>query len=289
MQQFLSRTSIVAICIALSACGGGGGDDSGSVTTPAVPGTNGLDYGNAGQRLSDAEGITITGDAAQLQDGTVAQSPGTITLDAGFFSGARHGTVTIFGEQVTITDGAGTLPSTGQDVNLFFDSSRSGTYAATLQVATYGASQPDAIDGEIGYVFGFETNPAEINAVTGALEYTGEFLAGGLLNGTTEAEYEGAVTFIADFDDNDVTGRLVGQIDSATSVNLDLSNGALAGNGFTGGLTCDAGCNGSAGNVVGTFYGPSAAELGGTLALDFENFVGAGTFILTDPTQPTPP
>lgn len=287
MQQYLPRTSIVAICIALSACGGGGGDDSGGGTTPAVPGTNGLDYGNAGQRLSDAEGIAITGDAAQLQNGIVSQSPGTITLDAGFFQGARDGTVTIFGEQVTISDGAGTLPSTSQDVNLFFDSSRSGTYAATLQVVTYGAAQPGAIDGEIGYVFGFETNPAEMNAVTGSLEYTGEFLAGGLLNGTTEAEYEGAATFTVDFGNNTVAGTLEGQIDSATWVNLDLLDGALAGNGFTGGLTCDVGCtDDSAGNVVGTFYGPSAAELGGTLVLDFGNFEGAGTFVLTDPTQP---
>lgn len=287
MQAVIIRTSAVAVILGLAACGGAGG--AGSVT----PGTNGLDYGANGQNLSQAEGATITADGAQVRDGTVTRGPGTITLDSGWFSGnlnetiTLNGTVTIFGEPVSISGGAGTLPSTGQQVQVIFDGSRSGTYSATIQVVTYDAPDPGAIDGEVGYVIGFETNPSQVNALSGSLKYTGEFVAGGVLDGTTEAEYDGAITFTVDFSSDRVTGSLDGEIDSSTPVDLTLAVGtSINGNGFSGALNCGAGCSSSSSQVDATFYGPNAAELGGVLALDFNNFDGVGTFILTDPTQP---
>ena len=287
MNAVIIRSSAIAVMFGLAACGGAGGDGGGGGGGGvSPPSTNGLPYAS-NQNLSQAEGVQITADGAQVQDGAVTRGPGTITLDSGWFSGNLNGTVTIFGETVTITGGAGTLVSTGQEVQVIFDGNRSGTYAATIQVVTYGAPQAGAIDGEVGYVIGFETSPSQVDARSGSLKYTGEFVAGGVLNGTTEAEYDGAITFTVNFSSNLVTGSLDGDLNSTTPVDLTLASGTpINGNGFSGALNCIAGCSGGAGQVDATFYGPNAAELGGVLLLDFNNFDGAGTFILTNPTQP---
>ena len=285
MQAVFTKSSAIAVLFGLAACGGGDDIDGGGGGV-SPPSTNGLPYATT-QNLSQAEGVQITADGAQVQDGTVTRGPGTITLDSGWFSGTLDGTVTIFGEQVTISGGAGTLVSTGQEVRVIFDENRSGNHAATIQVITYDAPQAGAIDGEVGYVLGFETSPSQVDARSGSLVYAGDFVAGGVLNGTTEAEYEGAVTFTVNFNNNNVTGSLDGDINGGTAVDLTLAGGtSLNGNGFSGALNCGAGCTSSSSQVDATFYGPNAAELGGVLALDFNNFDGAGTFILTNPTQP---
>lgn len=125
MQAHLSPTAAVVALFSLAACGGGGGGIDGPVT----PGTNGLDYGAVGQQLVDAEGVAITGRTSSFQSGEDASiSTGTITLDAGFISAGlnstlQDGSVEVFGEMVTITNGRGDL-ETGE-VRITYDPDRS--------------------------------------------------------------------------------------------------------------------------------------------------------------------
>lgn len=282
MTSRLNKSLVLMALLATTACGGGGGDDPVITPTPGLA-PNGLDYGAIGQALEDAEGTEMTLASADFTAGSGAQvsQGGSVTLNTGFVGGALNGTVQIFGETVQISGGTGTLPSNGQEVTVVYDPDRSGTYAGAVELISYGSDQAgvlNAVDGETHYVFGFETDPAYITP--GSANYSGGFLANGLNNGV-EAEYEGAITFAVNFGGNNVTGAIDGTIANTTDVDLTLGNTSVVGSGFNGALTCDAGCSGGAGTVDATFYGPNAEELGGVLALDFGNFEGAGTFIIT--------
>ena len=274
----------------LAACGGGG---EGQVVPPVVNEENGLSYGAEGQSLQDAEETEVSMDAASFQAGgsaTIARS--TILLDANFFAGETSdldGTINIFGQEVTITNGAGTLP-TGENVVLTFESVRAGTYAAALEATI---SSIGKINGEAAYVFGFETNPDVIAArVTGGLIYAGDFQAFGSVNGVanTQTEYEGGITVTVDFSGSgnaDVV--LEGTLNGSASADLTGNGIEISGNSFTGNLACTAGCSGSGSSTIdATFYGPDADELGGVIgvgiAVGGETFDGVGTFVLTNPT-----
>lgn len=276
--------------VALTACGGGGGDGGGG-GGGATPGTNGLNFGAAGQQLSDAEGTAVTMNAASLQvGGTPSISSATITVDSGFFNGATtdlDGTIQIFGETVTITNGVGAL-ATGEDVRLTYEPNRSGTYAAAVD-ATVSNATGGTLNGESAYVFGFETNPDAIAArTTGSLTYTGDFQATlSADQANTQTEYEGGITVVVDFVGDDADFTLDGVLAGATDVDLTATGLDIAGNGIAGGLNCTLGCSGGAGSsdVDATFYGPDADELGGVLTVDIEvdgnDFDGVGTFIIS--------
>lgn len=292
MQAVMIRSSAVAVLFCLAACGGAGDDAGGGGGGPTMPGTNGLDYGAVGQSLSDAEGVAITGQKASFQVGSNAQiDGGTITLDAGFIAalsdGARDGTLEIFGLTVDIENGVRTL-GTGEEVRITFDQ-RSGTYAGVLDV-TVGGTNPGDINGAGSYVFGFETNPAQVDARNGSLVYSGEFVVVGSLNNSldTGTEYEGAMSVTVNFDGGGTAGVSInGRLNDAANATLS-GNLGLNGNGFAGGLNCSAGCDDSGGSSVdATFYGPNAIELGGVVAVDItvggDTYDGAGTFILTSP------
>lgn len=294
MQAFFIRSSAFAVMCALAACGGGGGDGGGS-GGGEPPVRNGLPYGAEGQALSDAEGVAITAQKASFQAGSVsAIDRGTITLDAGFVAAlsdaARSGTVEIFGQTVTITNGVGDLV-TGEEVRITFDTSpgRIGTYAGILDINVSGPDAGD-INGEGTYVFGFETDPAQVDARTGSLLYSGEFLAQGSLANSvdTSTEYQGAIDVAVNFAGiGSANVTLNGTVAAADPATLTGTLG-LSGNGFAGGLGCTAGCPAAGGSTIdATFYGPDAIELGGVIAVDItvngKTYDGVGSFILTDP------
>ena len=297
MQAVIIRSSAIAVMFGLAACGGAGGDGGGGGGggTGGGPGTNGLDYATATQTLSDAEGVQITGQKASFQVGSNAQiNSGTITLDPGFLAalsdGARDGTLEIFELTVDIENGVGTLPGPGgEEVRITYNPNRSETYAGILDI-TVGGDDAGDINGAGTYVFGFETNPSQVDARSGSLIYSGDFVALGSLDGNvdTSTEYEGAMTVTVNFNGAGTAGVAInGRLNDADDATLSGSLG-LSGNGFSGGLTCSAGCNNGGGSSVdATFYGPNAIELGGVVAVDItvggHTYDGVGTFILTPP------
>ncbi len=300
-----TKPLMLITAISLTACGGSGGDRTTNNPARPIPGTNGLDYGFPGQQISDAEGNEVSQNAAGFEGTTASIAPNSITLANGFTSNSTNtgsGTVQIFGQTVTITNGVGTLAN-GQTVNINFDPSRSGTYAGAVEAVSYGSAQPGILspqDGETHAVFGFETNPTTIagfDAVTGNVTYQGGFQASGLVrdNGGAQigandgTEMEGTVEITANFLSDTASGTLDGTYNTGASdidVDLTMTNAAITGNGFAGTLTCTGPCSGTS-NLDATFYGPNADELGGVLALDVtqdsngEQYDGVGTFIIT--------
>ena len=288
MTPYFPKAMILTSLLTLAACGGGGGDGDGSGGggTP-VPGSNGLNYGMAGQQLEDAEGVAVSMSSASFQVGSGPDIGGaTITVNANFFDGGTQnldGTIQIFGQSVTITNGVGAL-STGEEVRLTYEPNRSGTYAAAVDATV---SSLNDINGEAAYVFGFETNPATVNARTaGVVTYSGDFQATGSVGGSAAlTEYEGGITVVVSFADDDADFTLDGTFNGTQNVDLGRNNVNFSGYSITTGLNCTSGCSGTGSSVDATFYGPNADELGGVLEIDINvNGVGAydgvGTFVI---------
>lgn len=282
------RFSFPAVFIFLAAC-----DSGSSNPADALGSSNGLAYATAGITLNDAEGATMslaTAGYAIAGGGTTKVTSGqTVRLDSGALSGALNGTIQVAGEQVTITNGAG-MTSGGDTVAVTYDAGRSGTYAGALEVRVEGAGS--ALASENVFVFGFETDPVNIALRnSGSLTYTGGFEGNGVL-GATETAYNGTITLTADFTGSgSVSGSLDGVLGGATDVDMSMPSAGISGNGFGGDLNCTMGCTndgGAEGTINGVFYGPDAEEVGGILVFDFEvgadSFIGAGNFVLTNPT-----
>ena len=284
--------AIAAVAV-LSACGGGGGDEGGGTPPPAPPSDNGLPYAADGQSLVGAEDTEVVAEGASFQVGSgPTLGAATIRVSSGFFAGAGatsslNGTITIFGETVTIENGVGTIPITGEEVRLIFESDRVGTYVAAVDVAVSDVTD-GMINGGGAYVFGYETSPATISTL-GTTEYRGSFQAYGSLNGSedTDTEYDGGILIIADFD-SDVDVTLDGDLDDVGSMVLRNGSIPISGNSFSGGLSCPAsGCDSTGSQISGTFYGPNAEEVGGVLSINAtvggQDYDGVGTFIIVSP------
>ena len=285
MEVLLKRSILLLALLGTAACGGGGDTPDPTPVTDPTETRNGLPYA-AGQVISDAEGLamTLTSASYQTASGATIESPRTVTLDAGFFSTDQlNGSITIFGEVVQITNGQGTLANTNT-VNVVYEPERSGDYVAAFEAVALDGNN---YVGEEGYIVGFETRPSAVAAQTGgSVVYTGDFVANGLA-ARSEAEYEGGVVFTVNFNDNTVAGTFDGGLNGGAGSggsDVDLAMGATSfsgNNNFNGSLTCADGCDGSAGTVDAAFYGPAADEIGGVIAVDFDGFEGAGTFIIS--------
>lgn len=139
-------------------------------------------------------------------------------------------------------------------------------------------------------MFGFETDPTNIDARSGSLIYSGEFIAQGSIDNSldTSTEFEGPITVTVDFAGVGSANVLIeGSLNNVSDADLtgDLD---LSGNGFSGGISCTSGCdNLGASQIDATFYGPNADELGGVIAVnitvDGAVYNGAGGFVIADP------
>ncbi len=278
MTTAVTKSMILIALLATTACGGGGEDP---VVTPD-PGPNGLSYGVVGQDLSDAEGTQMSLATAGYTTGSGAAvtQGGTVTLATNFLTGgpanlsALDATIEMFGETVTISSGSGTLAN-GNVVTLTYEPDRTGEYAGAISIANHTSG--GIYQGETAYVFGFESDPADMETI-GTVNYSDGFLAQGI-SGASEAEYEGTIAIAVNFAGT-ATGTLDGVVGGSTDMDMTLSGGTLSGNTITAGLDCSVGCSGD-GDLDATFYGPNADELGGVLAIDTNTFEGAGTFIIT--------
>lgn len=195
-------------------------------------------------------------------------------------------TVQVLGQTVTITNGAGLL-SSGEEVRLTYEPNRAGTYAGIIDV-TISGPDPSDISAEAAQVFGFETNPTTVSGrETASVIYTGDFQAVGTFGAAQGIEYDAIVTINVDFRntgnaDVDIDGRL-----SGNNVDFTATNLVLSGNGFSGALACDLGCNNAGGTRLdATFYGPNADEIGGVAAIDITvggtPYDGFGAFVIND-------
>ncbi len=209
-------------------------------------------------------------------------------MNANFFNGSSDGnlgpldgTIEIFGQNVTITDGSGNLTN-GEQVVLTYEPNRSGQYVAAIEVSVGSTT---GINGEGAYLIGFETSPSIIDDRSGSVTYNGGFQATGSLDGVnTQTEYEGGISVEVNFSSNDADFTLTGNFDGSSPVNLDGNGLPILGNGIAGGLNCTSGCSGTGSAVDATFYGPNAQELGGVLSIDIsvggDAYDGVGTFII---------
>lgn len=263
--------------LAMSACGSSSSDDDGTVVADADD-----------SELSDIEGTELSTSSASFEIGEAATTTeASITVDAGFFDGTLNGTIEIFGETVTITDGAGSL-TTGEEVRLTYETNRAGVYAAPIE-ATVSSSSASDLNGEVAFVVGTETAASVISAkTTGTVTYTGDFQATGSVDGAnSQTEYEGGMTVLVDFAGNDADFALDGTFDGTTDVDME-GTGDISGNEISGTLNCDTDtdCVDAGSSAVdATFYGPDAEELGGVLAIDIEvggsDYDGVGSFVIT--------
>ncbi|KJZ20039.1 transferrin-binding protein-like solute binding protein [Loktanella sp. S4079] len=257
-----TTASLLLILATVSACGGSGGEE---VTTPppSLPDIT-------GEEVSVTSATYRPGQGADIADGM------TITLDSGFLTGGPlDAELELFGETVTVTNGSGRM-SDGKDVAVIYEEDRAGQFVAPIEVTVFDAT--GGVFGETGLVVGTETPASDIPS--GTATYTGDFLAIGQIVGA-EAEYQGAISLDVDFSGN-VDGTLNGDVNDSTNVILSLDAASVSENGFSGDLICTSGCTTSASSLDATFYGPSAEEIGGVTALEFDQFEGVGTFIATD-------
>lgn len=292
MPLSLRKPLMLAAIFALAACGGGGGGDD--------DGGGGGGGGGGGPpvlgEINDTATISQSTRAANFQIGSgasIAQAV-SITLDAGFLT-RIDGSVRIFGETVSISNGRGTL--NGQDVRVEIDRSSAGAFAVPVSVVSYGPNLINPADpgGETGFVAGFETNASVLNARPdgGSVAYTGGFAALGVLQDggvSQNNELEGDIVVNVSFGASDtasvtIDGNSQNSIGGSTSVDLSLASAPISGNGFGGGLTCaGGGCDGTGSAIDATFYGPDAEEVGGVIAVNItrggDTFEGVGTFVI---------
>ena len=302
MTQRLLKPLLLTTLFAVSACGAGGGtsvDGSGG-SGGGGGGAGGDDGGGPGgpvlPTIDDSTSISQTTRIANFQIGD-AGTPGigenaSIQLDAGYLT-AISGTVELFGQSVSITNGRGTL--NGQEVRVEIDASSVGAFAVPVSVFSYGPNlaSPANPSGEAAFVVGQETAGSYLSAQpNGSVNYSGGFAVQGVLQigGCQElAELEGDITVNVSFGGADTaTATLDGAYDPASggprSVELGITNAPISENGFGGTLSCISGCSTNGSTIDATFYGPEAEEVGGVLAIDItrggEVYEGAGTFVI---------
>lgn len=293
----------------LAACGGGGATEEGGgiieFPPPATPQENGLPYGADGWTFADAEDtVIVAAGAAYESDGGTQTQLGELSFGMGFFADdptERDAVVTLFGEEVIITDGEGSLAN-GQNVRITFDPLLAGNHAGIAQVFSYAALESvaplDPVNGEAAYVFGFLTDPALINGrIAGSVRYSGDLTGIGAvsINGAptgdpTGTELDGAITINADFAANRVAGNIAAIYDAGTrnvGVNLSMDSTLFSGNTFAGTFDCSGRCASNT-DMDAAFYGPNGQEVAGVLSVDTSHeiagdeydFLGVGSFVI---------
>jgi len=177
-----------------------------------------------------------------------------------------------------------------------------GDVSGIVNAYVYESAENPSLSGEFDsdayFVVGFETDPAEIAALTGTATYVGEMFGygqvvdandGSLLD--SEVEIEGEITINADFADlgtvnGGFSAEMSGGFDNrfANSVEMDF-DADLDGNGYVANLNCSSGCSENASEIAGAFFGKDAIETTGVVAFDItetlEDQNAPGTFIET--------
>jgi hypothetical protein len=237
------------------------------------------------------EAFTITNGAAveagtAFPTGTFAASPtGTYTKTAnGFTLTMPSGRAATFAGSPPNQDFSApvTGSSTVAEVTL------TNGAASTLTYSTYGvwsefASANAGIPNIFGtLVAGVATTTAQM-PTTGTATYSGNIQGAGLTSSSAGLIRSGAVSLNANFASNTITGSVTGLVVNSianengppgTMNNINLTGGTISGAAFSGTAAAAAATGtplvnitGATGTFGGKFFGPAAAEAGGSLAL----------------------
>lgn len=266
----------------LAACGGGGGDDQPGLffgsTDPAAS-RSGLDYADGTQNLTDLEGQTHTVRVVRVVTnkvtGVVEQIISNETLTLTPSGDGEEFTITLDGETLTFVDEVaeradGTFLTQS-------DPSDSPSLNHAILYELFASPEDGGPEDELtqaNFVTGFETSPDAAALTTGTVFYEGEFDGGGN-SGSQGNEFEGDFILVADFGTSTISGDVtLTSFDTAfgrSTVEFDLAQTAITGNGFAGDLTltsCSIGTCTSDAEIGGVFYGPNAEEVAGLIFVD---------------------
>jgi len=298
--KFLKKAATLTIIgLSSAACSNGGGDDAPERnlglffgSTDPEQARNGFDYADADTELSDLEGQTFT---VRVVRATVDEETGEVrqetTDEIVEFQDSENLTITLDGEVLNIVDGE--APADDGDVFILREA---GTGSA-VRAFVLEKEEPDPFGdfgvgiGSSGFLIGAETNPEQIDALSGSVNYS-NFLFINPVAGRQE-ELVAFVSLDADFGSSTISGDVEFENDvTGPLFDLELAPTAIIGNGFAGDLTCSTANCTSDSKIGGVFFGNNGAEIGGLIDLDVTttdsigfttNLIGSGAFVATEP------
>lgn len=297
MNRLQIRTSVTAItCVMLSSCGGGGsGGGVNSTPPPAAFSSFANVQAGASTTVSGStrEGsVTIDGTGAILQSGVATPSEGTGSVTFSVNASRQITSLSISGAQSNVSFDAnnsradplylngvavGTVAynSTGSNQAVYAD-----PYALGFNYQTFGVWGTGLVPGSTGKYGAISVGAKTGNSsvpTTGQATYRG--YAGGIFTDGSVYRYAADATFNVNFANRTVDFSTSNQTLSSVATNntfstqvgqisgtMSYSSGSptFSGNLTATGLTPSRNLSGSG---SGTFYGPSANELGGTFFL----------------------
>jgi hypothetical protein len=298
----LSFPGLCAIALLAGCSGGGSGIQNPDPvfipqnffgTTSAAASRNGLVFADGTQTYEDVAGQTLSVKVARhLTDYSTGEtrlviSDETVTFDPRDFGGARYMTITI-GDETLAFEAELATDSNGRTWRVYRPFN--GTYSTVADFWSYSAggreSEPGALDTEAVFVYGFETSPDVVAALSSNVTYTGDWFGRGAIIDETGAllssreRGDGTITLYADFAADTLGGNVTGSFTDFGDVDGVIAQTGILGNGFVGDLSltaCGSGetCS-SASQVSGVFFGPNAEELSGFIGFDVTRIDGDG-------------
>ncbi|MDX8353130.1 transferrin-binding protein-like solute binding protein [Cognatiyoonia sp. IB215182] len=298
MQFFKKIGTIAVIGLSFAACSSGdGGDDLPERdlglffgSTDPQQARNGVDYADATTELSDLEGQTFTVRVVRVtEDEETGEVRQETTDEIVNFQDEENLTITLDVATLNIVDGE----APADDGDVFTLRRREGS---SVQGFVLEKRDPDAITINIGtssFLIGAETNPDQIDALTGSVTYTAPLQINPVVGNRNSLR--GDVTLEANFASSTVSGDVtLAQVGTGVEVGLDLAPAAITGNGFAGDLTIgtcsEASCT-SDSEIGGVFFGNNGAEIGGLINLDVTisdadgtttDLIGTDAFVATE-------
>ena len=296
------RISVLPALLFTAACGSSGsGSDTPDVsqqpslffgTRAGEPAANGLDFAGDSSILRDVDGagpirvkvVRALTDWDSGQTRLVISDEILEVDDSDIAEGDPNFTITLDGETLQFVDGNG--PSNANGGNWRSRMNSAGLASGSASIFDYILEADPSLTGEFDteafFVFGFETDPAEIAALTGDVMYSGEFAGSGQLlrsDGTVfigEVKTEGDINLTASFSDGSISGTVIGEYlendpgDAfLTQFNMSFSTD-IDGNGYAADLTCNTGCDANESIIAGTFFVQDALETSGLIGFDVQ-------------------
>ncbi len=269
---------VILLSLGLSACGGGGGGGGSSsgggnanVTPVASSGfaTSGSTFdSNATFTPTNASYTTRT-----VGGSTVAVNPANLELvfsQNGDRLSIRVGRFNYEMEENGALAYIETAPQGFTREELFIRSVSGNGDAKLAQVTSNG----DVFGKDVFFVYGFDTNPTAITALSGDVTYSGDVFA--VANQVDNTAFAGGtITLAADFNDNEVSGQLnLNAFSGLTgSSSYDLSKADINGNTFSGTFVVsasnplDAGQSATDTVYDGRFFGTDGDAASGGIGL----------------------
>ncbi len=299
------RILVAFLFLVLAACGGGSsGDtvssmDTGGITAAqlafstragAAQSDNGLAFAGPASAVGDVSGagpinVKVIQAVTDWDTGTTSFAISDEVLVVSLLD-LNNFSVTINGETVTFTDSVSANPNANSIAwESVVDNTDLGAFSGNGTYYSFAGGEDPGLTGEFDtqafFVYGFETDPAEIAALVGTnmgdVTYSGNFKGFGQIMDTDGAivqgnvQTSGAINIVADFDDaSTVNGTLNGSIVRGTANPAFVMGFStdIVGNGFAADLNCNTGCNDNGSIIAGAFYGRNAAETSGLMGFD---------------------